>query len=394
MSRNSKSKAISWAQAVSKSREEKFMRKKKKWMSLLLTFALLVSLCACGGKAETDAKEVEKKEDTAANSQDTEEKVSGEKASGETYLLRAANTNNEDSYSGNLTKMLFDMVAEKSDGRVVPEYYFSGSLGDKSACMEGMLANTIQAADLAATDLAVYEPGWSVFALPFLFDGDPDTELACYQDEEFFDYLDQSLQEKGFKLLLFYTTGYRNPLNTKREIRTPEDANGIRLRVLQNTYLAKSFELMGFSPVTLGWSEVYSALQQGTVDGAEQSASLLLDNQLADYGKHLTVIDAIGICGTFVMSLEYYNSLPEDIQQIIDESSREVMDWEWKDFSGYEAGATEALIEKGVTITELTDDEKQVFIDKIAGVKDQMFEETPATKAFYEEIQEALERTK
>ena len=70
------------------------------------------------------------------------------------------------------------------------------------------------------------------------------------------------------------------------------------------------------------------------------------------------------------------------------------MDWEWKDFSGYEAEATEALIEKGVTITELTDDEKQVFIDKIAGVKDQMFEETPATKAFYEEIQEALERTK
>ena len=73
MSRNSKSKAISWAQAVSKSREEKFMRKKKKWMSLLLTFVLLVSLCACGGKAETDAKEVEKKEDTAANSQDTGE---------------------------------------------------------------------------------------------------------------------------------------------------------------------------------------------------------------------------------------------------------------------------------------------------------------------------------
>ena len=81
------------------------MRKKKKWMSLLLTFVLSVSLCACGGNAETDAKE-EKTEDTAADSQDTEEKASGEKDSGETYLLRAANTNNEDSYSGNLTKKL------------------------------------------------------------------------------------------------------------------------------------------------------------------------------------------------------------------------------------------------------------------------------------------------
>ena len=310
----------------------------------------------------------------------------------EKYVLRAANTNNEDSYSGGLTKMLFDMVAEKSGGRVVPEYYFNGSLGDKTACMEGMLANTIQSADLAATDLAVYEPGWSVFALPFLFKGESETELACYQDEEFFNFLDQSLQQHGFKLLMFYTTGYRNPLNTIREVKTPDDAKGIRIRVLQNTYLAKSFELMGFSPVALGWSEVYSALQQGTVDGAEQSAALLLDNQLNDYGKYLTLINAVAICGTFVMSLDYYNSLPEDIQKIIDESSKEVMAYAWDYFGGYEEEALAKLIESGVQVTELTDAEKQVFIDCIAPVKDQMFKEEPATEAYYNAVQEVLGR--
>ena len=369
----------------------------KKIISFFLGSGILLTLCACAGtssqttQSENAAAEVQQTTVSAISENEKAEPTSKEE---ETYLLRIANTNNENSYSGDLTKMLFDQVAEKSNGRVVPEYYFSGSLGDKTACMEGMRANTIQVADLAATDLAVYEPGWSVFALPYLFEGDTDTELACYQDEEFFSFLDESLQESGFKLLLFYTTGYRNPLNTKREVHTPEDAQGIRIRVLQNTYLAQSFELMGFSPVSLGWSEVYSALQQGTIDGAEQSAALLLDNQLADYGKYLTTLDAISICGTFVMSLDSYNSLPEDIQQILDESCQEIMAWEWEDFQTYEAESMQALIDKGVTVTTLTPEEKQVFVDRIAGIKDNMFTEEPETELFFNEIQAALERVK
>ena len=357
----------------------------KRIISALLMSAMLFSLCACGSNQNPSGHASSGGAASAGQSTSADQ-------SKETYLLRAANTNAENTYSGQLTKRLFDMIAEKSDGQIEVEYYFSGSLGDKTACMESMRAHTLQAADLAATDLAVYEPGWSVFSLPFLFDGDPDTELACYQDEEFFEYLDNSLQQSGFKLLLFYTTGYRNPLNSIREVRTPEDAQGIRIRVLQNEYLAKSFEKMGFTPVALGWSEVYSAMQQGTVDGAEQSAALLLDNQLADYGKYLTILNAIGICGTFVMDLDFYNSLPAEIQTIIDESCQEVMAWEWADFPSYEAEASLALEEKGVKITELTDDEKQVFIDRISGIKDEMFEAVPETEEFYNEIQATLAR--
>ncbi len=370
----------------------------KRVFTLLMALVMGVSLCACGsgssGEAEAPAAEAPVEETATADPQQGEQKETGEKETEEkkTYVLRAANTNAEESYFGQATKYLFDLIAEKSNGQIVPEYYFSGALGDKTACMEAMRAHTLQAAEVAATDLAVYSPGWSVFSLPFLFDGVPETELACYEDEQFFEYLDSSLESSGLKLLLFYTTGYRNPLNTKHEVRTPADANGIRIRVLQNAYLAKSFELMGFAPVTLGWSEVYSAMQQGTVDGAEQSAALLLDNQLADYGKYLTLIDAIGICGTLVMDLDFYNSLPPELQAAVDEACKEAMAWEWADFASYEEEATQGLIEKGVSITTLTDEEKQAFIDCISGVKDDMFTETPETETFYNEIKKTIER--
>ena len=307
-------------------------------------------------------------------------------------VVRISDTNNEDSLQGDTTKMLFSLIEEKTGGKLVPEYYWSGSLGDKTASMEGLRAHTIQVAQIASTDLAVYAPGWSVFSLPFLFGGDAATELACYKDEQFLECLDKSLEEAGIKVLMFNTTGYRNPMNTLREVRSPEDAKGIRVRVLQNTYLAKAFENMGFTPVALGWSEVYSALQQGTIDGAEQSAALLLDNQLADYGKYLTILDAIGICGMYVMDLDFYNSLPEEYQKAIDEACLETTDWEWAAFADYEAEATQGLIDKGVQITTLTDEEKQVFIDAISGIKDEMFAETPETEEFYNEIQETIAR--
>ena len=149
---------------------------------------------------------------------------------------------------------------------------------------------------------------------------------------------------------------------------------------------------MGFTPVALGWSEVYSALQQGTVDGAEQSAALLLDNQLADYGKYLTMLDAISICGMYVMDLDFYNSLPENVQQAIDEACVETMDWEWAAFAEYDASALESLIEKGVQVTYPTDEEKAVFVDAISGIKDKMFADTPETEEFYNQIQAAIDR--
>lgn len=358
----------------------------KRVLALILALIMVCALCACGSTAEKPSEAPETAVSAAPEAAESTE------AAKETYVIRISDTNNEDSLQGATTKMLFDLVAEKTDGQVVPEYYWSGSLGDKTASMEGLRAHTIQVAQIAATDLATYSPGWSVFSLPYLFGGSADTELACYKDPEFLEFLDSSVESSGFKVLIFNTTGYRNPMNTIREVRSPEDAKGIRIRVLQNTYLAEAFEKMGFTPVALGWSEVYSALQQGTVDGAEQSAALLLDNQLADYGKYLTMLDAIGICGMYVMDLDFYNSLPENVQQAIDEACIETMEWEWSAFAEYDASALESLIEKGVQVTYLTDEEKAVFVDAISGIKDEMFADTPETEEFYNQIQAAIDR--
>ena len=104
------------------------------------------------------------------------------------------------------------------------------------------------------------------------------------------------------------------------------------------------------------------------------------------------MLDAIGICGMYVMDLDFYNSLPENVQQAIDEACIETMEWEWSAFAEYDASALESLIEKGVQVTYLTDEEKAVFVDAISGIKDEMFADTPETEEFYNQIQAAIDR--
>lgn len=310
------------------------------------------------------------------------------------YVARVTTTNNEEAFLGQAVKNLFDTIEEKTNGAIQPEYYFSGVLGEKQANMEGMRAHTVTAGAVSESDLAIYSPGWSVFSLPYVFDGSLDTELACYQDEEFFEFLDSTLEQSGLKLMVFFTAGFRNPLNSVRPIRTPEDAKGIRLRVVQNEYLAKTYEAMGFTPVSLGWSEVYSAMQQGVVDGAENSAALLLDNQLTDFGKYYSIINALIGSEAIVMDRKFYDDLPDDLRAAVDEACQEAMAKEWSEFVDYDDSALQTMIDKGVEVTELTEEEVSVFINSISGLKDKMFSETPETEEFYNKIQETIERVK
>ncbi len=344
----------------------------KRLLVLALALTMVFSLCAFAGAS------------TSAEDEDA----------GEVYAARITTTNNEEAFLGQAVKYLFDLIEEKTDGRIQPEYYFSGVLGEKQANMEGMRTHTITAGAVSETDLAIYSPGWSVFSLPYVFEGSLETELACYQDEEFFEFLDSTLEQSGLKLMVFFTAGFRNPLNSVRPIHTPEDAKGIRLRVVQNEYLAKTYEAMGFTPVSLGWSEVYSAMQQGVVDGAENSAALLLDNQLTDFGKYYSVINALIGSEAIVMDRKFYDDLPDDLQAAVDEACKEAMAKEWSEFAEYDASAQETMIEKGVEVTELTEDEINVFIDSISSLKETMFSEVPETEEFYNQIQETIERVK
>jgi TRAP-type C4-dicarboxylate transport system substrate-binding protein len=307
------------------------------------------------------------------------------------YVLKLSDTNAENSYSGTCDKYLFDKITQYSGGKIIPQFYWSGSLGDKISNMNSIKAHTLEGAQIATTDLSTYDPGWSVFSLPFLFK-DFDEAYKCYSAPDLYNYLDARAQKLGFKLLGFYVTGFRNPLNSKREVKSPADAKGIRLRVLQDKYLALAFKNMGFSAVSLGWSEVYTAMQQGTVDGAEQSAVYLLDQQLGQYGKYLTIINAVAICGIWVMDNDCYNKLPNNLKQAVNKAVSDTMKWQWPNFQAQENKALKTLKGKGVKVTTLTDAQRSVFINSISTIKDQMFKANPAAKEIYDKIQKTVRK--
>ena len=303
------------------------------------------------------------------------------------YKIKVNQPNPEGSFMGECTRYYFDRVEEFSDGKITVEIYWSGALGDKIASLESLRAHTLEAAEVGVCDLSIFDEGFSVFGLPFLFKDTEDYYMGI-TNEEVFNFFDERAAEFGLKILAFVTTGYRNPLNTVREVRSPADASNIKIRVFQDKWIARAFDLMGFAPIALGWSEVYTALQQGTVTGAEQSPPLLLDQQLCDFGGYYTKIDAVTMLGMYVMDVEYYNNLPADCQEAIKKARIKSTEWQWGAYKNYEAEATEGMKDKGVKITILTDEKRQVFLDALAGIKEEMFTESPMTKVYYDKIQE------
>ncbi len=182
----------------------------------------------------------------------------------------------------------------------------------------------------------------------------------------------------GFKIITFADFGSRNVFANKA-VRNPDDAKGLKIRVMNDPILAKNMELMGFSAISLGWSEVYTAMQQHTIDALEQNEALCVDNLLYEVANTYSYTGQFRIPGIQYMSAKFYDSLPADLQEAVIRAGIENEEsiYEW--FPEYNAASIETLKEKGVEF--VTDVDLDAFIEATSSIKDYYFglDSTPRT---------------
>jgi len=260
------------------------------------------------------------------------------------------------------------MVEENSEGRIKVEIYSSGQLGDDTKGTEAVRAGELEMVNTSTAPLVGLIPELAIFDIPFLFDNGEIADKVV--EGEIGDIINAKLEEKGLINLAWNENGFRDLTNSIKVVKSPEDLNGLKIRTMENKYHLEAWELMGASPTPMSWSEVFTALQQGIVDGQENPIPNFYSTRIQEVNEYITITHHIYSPFLFLFSKEIFDTYDEETQTIIREAAKAYGLAEKELNRAETQSKKQALIDEGCTVTDLTDAERKVFKDVTAPVWD------------------------
>lgn len=272
---------------------------------------------------------------------------------------------------------LAELVKEKTDGKVIIEVYDSATLGDHLERLEGLKMGTLDMTLTSIGFLGGYDPVFNIFEMPYLFVSD-EHQHAVYNGEVR-EMLDADCKANGFILVDCLEQGARHITNSVRPIYTPEDLVGVKLRVPDTTSSMDALSAMGATPTPLAFSELYLALQQGTVDGQENPLATAYSGKFQEVSKYLSLTGHQRIEQVLICSDTSWEKLPQEYRDIIDSCKGEANDFMWAGIKAEEENIINEFKAAGVEVNEV---DAEVFVNKVieSGLRDK-YAETYGEKA-------------
>jgi len=171
------------------------------------------------------------------------------------------------------------------------------------------------------------------------------------------------LDAVGLRGLVIYETGFRDLSNNVREVKTPDDCKGLKIRVMESKLQVETWEMLGATPVSMQWNEAYIGMQQGAIDGQENPAHLAITNRVPEVNKYLTMTDHLYSTIFVMISPTTWNRLNSEDQAIFKDCALKSAEWQVKKAREMQANAIPELREKGMTVT--TEFDKAAFVTKV-----------------------------
>jgi tripartite ATP-independent transporter DctP family solute receptor len=256
-----------------------------------------------------------------------------------------------------------ELVAQRTKNKVKIDVYPSTQLGNERDMVEGLQLGTIDLVVTSTGPLGGFVPKMFIVDLPFLF-RDREHAYKVLDGPIGRDLLD-AFATKGIKGLAFWENGFRQITNNVRPIEKPEDLKGIKIRTMENKVHLASFRAFGASPTPMAWSEVYTALQQKTIDAQENPIAIIYHQKIAEVQKYLSLTGHFYSPTPLLMSLKAFNALPKDIQKIFMDTAIECATYERNLLRDSEAKQIAELKAKGMQVTTPN---KKSFQDAAASV--------------------------
>jgi tripartite ATP-independent transporter DctP family solute receptor len=203
-------------------------------------------------------------------------------------------------------KFFAEQVGFLTNGAVKVETYANTQLGDAVANVQSVRNGTIGFTVVSASNLNQVIAGMDMFSLPYIFKNEQHFWWFLAQPEA--ESFVKQLEDKGIKKLAYIDSGSRN-LFTQKPVRAPADMKGQKIRVMASPVMVKTMESLGATGVPVAWAELYTALQTGVVDGAENNHPSVVAKKFYEVSKYYTLDEHMRIPDLLVVSKKFYDSL-------------------------------------------------------------------------------------
>ena len=350
----------------------------KKFLSAALSLTLALSLAACssGTSGNGSSSNTSNSNSGSSNTQNAQ------------YVIKLCHEQVDGDPIDEGCDKWAELVSEKTNGAVSIEVYPSSQLGVKADLIEMMLLGQNVCTIADGSYLMDYVPDFGVVMGPFLF-----TDWsAMYKitSSDWWAELSKLLQQEGLEIISTNWIYGERQLMTKEPVTSVADLKGMKIRVPNNDISVAMFNNLGAASTPLALSDVYTSLQQGVVDGVENPLTTLYNNAFQEVCKNVTMTNHQMTFSNFIVGSDFWNSIPEEYQQIIVECGQEAAEYNNDLYEQVSQEMQEALQAAGCTIYTLDDAALAEFKEASEKLYKDYEDNGTWTTGLYDEIQNII----
>lgn len=276
-----------------------------------------------------------------------------------------------------------ELVESATKGEVEIQIFPKGQLGGKETDLISMVhSGTIGLATITCGPITTFDPIFGILDMPFLFSSKDQAYKVL--DGPIGQGFLASLEKIGIKGLAFGERGFRNVSNNLRPINTPKDMAGIKIRVMESPVYIDTFKALGANPIPMGWGEVYTALQQGTIDAQENPPWVLWAFKIYEVQKYYSLTGHSYAGNVMMMNKKLFDGFDEATRKIILRAAKEAAVYERKVNNDGVADTLKKLTEKGMKINKV---DSVPFQKACEAVYENAYKKNPEWKKAITEIQ-------
>lgn len=253
-----------------------------------------------------------------------------------------------------------EQIEKRSNGEIIIDIYPNGELGFERELTEAVQMGELPMTTSTTSPLASFVPDLLILDVPFSWNNRKEVWGAL--DGELGAHLEKQLKAKGFQPLGMIENGFRNVTNNKRPIEKPEDLKGVKLRTMENPIHLAAWRALGANPTPMSYGEVFTALQQGTIDGQENPYAQIYHMKFYEVQKYLSTTQHMYSVYVNFMNKAYFDKLSPAHQKLVLEVGREQALYQRDLAEKMSNEAGEKIRESGKTqFTDLTDEQRKAF---------------------------------
>lgn len=335
--------------------------KMRRLVSLLLICAMAFAFSACGGDDTSDE---------------------------EVYTLSFAHGSSTSEPIHIAAEYMKEQLEARSEGRIVMDIYPSATLADQVPACEMMMDGTLAFFGGSVVAVENYIDAFKIVDLPYLV-SDYESADSLFEGE-IGEELSAMLPDIGLENLGWCEYGFRNTFNNIRPIETADDLKGLKIRAIESPISVGMWQAFGTDPTVMGWSDVYSGLEMGTVDGADGPNALFASAQMETVCKYMSTTQHMYTPGVILASKQVMDSLPEDLQELVREVGAEAAAKMKETTRTTQEAAAAQMAENGLVINEVSSEVRAELAELCKGVYEENRDVIGAE--FYDKVMQQLGR--